>query len=256
MTCAAGLPRRERLGDRERVAQAAHDPVEQARHALALLAQLQQRPRRRALVAGDERVGERPRLALGRAGAEARSTSSTPERAPCAVLERELLQLAQQPLLAIADVRDQRPRGLRVELEAELAARADDPARQLARLDGALLRDLPAGRLDRLAQRAGTLSRPSSRPKNATVSARRRSALIAAATGSTSASFQRSTPSAITKRRPSAKVIAPSAAATASGVHASPSSSSTPPAPVSASAIARSRARRSAMRPWSSPWIR
>ena len=79
---------------------------------------------------------------------------------------------------------------------------------------------------------------------------------IASATTATSASFQRSTPSAITKRRPSANVIALSAPATPSGVQASPSSSSTPPAPVSASAIARSRVRRSVIRPWSSPWIR
>ena len=48
-------------------------------------------------------------------------------------------------------------------------------------------------------------------------------AASACATGSTSASFQRSTPSAITKRRPSANVMAESALATASGVQASPS---------------------------------
>ena len=48
----------------------------------------------------------------------------------------------------------------------------------------------------------------------------------------------------------------PCAAATASGVEASPSISSTPCAPLCASAIVRSRERRSAMRPWSSPWIR
>ena len=45
----------------------------------------------------------------------------------------------------------------------------------------------------------------------------------ACATGSTSESFQRSTPSAITNRRPSANVIVDSAAATFSGVHASAS---------------------------------
>ena len=45
----------------------------------------------------------------------------------------------------------------------------------------------------------------------------------ACATGSTSESFQRSTPSAITNRRPSANVIVDSAAATFSGVQASAS---------------------------------
>ena len=78
----------------------------------------------------------------------------------------------------------------------------------------------------------------------------------ACTSGSTSPSFQRSTPSAITKRRPRAKVMACSAAADCSGVQASPSRTSTPPVPLSDSASARRRARRSAMRPWSSPWMR
>ena len=79
---------------------------------------------------------------------------------------------------------------------------------------------------------------------------------MAAATASTSASFQRSTPSAITNRRPMAKLIVESAAMTFSAVQASASSTSTPPAPDSDSASARSLARRSAMRPWSSPRTR
>ena len=58
---------------------------------------------------------------------------------------------------------------------------------------------------------AGTFHRPSSRPKNATVSVSGSTAFIASATMSTSVSFQRSTPSTITKRRPSANVIAVSA---------------------------------------------
>ena len=107
-----------------------------------------------------------------------------------------------------------------------------------------------------LCSAAGAFTRLSSRAKNATVSVSGSMPSIAAATVATSASFQRSTPSAITNRRPSAKVIAVSAPATASAVQASPSNSSTPLWPVSASAIARRRARRSPMRPWSSPWMR
>ena len=103
---------------------------------------------------------------------------------------------------------------------------------------------------------AGAFDRVSSRAKNATVIASGSMPCMAVATTSTSASFQRSTPSAITKRRPSAKVIADSARATASGVDASPSSTSTPAAPLSSSAIRRRRVRRSAMRPWSSPVTR
>ena len=53
-----------------------------------------------------------------------------------------------------------------------------------------------------------------------------------------------------------ANVIAHSASATVSGVAASPSKTSTPPVPDSASASARNRARRSEIRPCSSPWIR
>ena len=98
------------------------------------------------------------------------STSSAPSARAGAVLERELLELAQQPLLALADLRDQRLGAGLVELEAELAARAADPARQLPRLDAALLGDLAAGRpRPPCAAPAGTLARPSSRAKNATV---------------------------------------------------------------------------------------
>jgi hypothetical protein len=115
---------------------------------------------------------------------------------------------------------------------------------------------LPPAFSTALCSAAGALTRPSSRAKKATVSASGSVPSMAAATAATSASFQRSTPSAITNRRPSAKVIALRAPATASAVHASPSNSSTPLWPLSASAIARSLARRSPMRPWSSPWMR
>ena len=103
---------------------------------------------------------------------------------------------------------------------------------------------------------AGALTRPSSRAKKLTVVSGGIAASAGASVASTSASFQRSTPSTIRKRRPMANVIAFRASAIASGVAASPSKTSTPPLPDSASAIARRRARRSPMRPWSSPWTR
>jgi hypothetical protein len=102
----------------------------------------------------------------------------------------------------------------------------------------------------------GAFARPSSRAKNATVVLGSRSFRIGARCCLMSASFQRSVPSTITNRRPIANVIALSAAAAASGVDSSPSSTSAPFAPDSCSAIFRSFARRSASRPWSSPWIR
>ena len=70
-------------------------------------------------VAGDDRVGERPDLALGRARAGLLHLLDA-DRGAGAVLERELLELALQPLLAVADLGDQRPRGLVVELDPEL----------------------------------------------------------------------------------------------------------------------------------------
>ena len=103
---------------------------------------------------------------------------------------------------------------------------------------------------------AGALKRPSSRAKKATVVSSPIAASAGATVSVTSASFQRSTPSTITNRRPMAKVIAHRALATASGAAASPSKTSTPETPLSRSASARRRARRSEMRPWSSPWMR
>ena len=96
---------------------------------------------------------------------------------------------------------------------------------------------------------AGVFTRPSSRPKKLTVVSGGIAARTGASVASTSASFQRSTPSTIRNRRPMAKVIAFRASAIASGVDASPSKTSKPPLPDSTSAIVRRRARRSAMRP-------
>ena len=66
-------------------------------------------------------------LALGRAGAGLLDLLGAEPRAG-AVLQRELLELAQQPLLAVADVGDERPGAGLVELEAELARRARSPS--------------------------------------------------------------------------------------------------------------------------------
>ena len=201
--------------------------VLQARQPLALLAQLQQQPKGCLLVAGDERVGERPDLALGRAGAALVDLVHADAGAR-AVLERELLELAQQALLALADLGDQRLRRLLVELEAELRGPGCDPAGELRGLTPFSAAISPPGFSTALCSAAGALARPSSRAKKATVASPGPSPSIAAATAATSASFQRSTPSAITNRRPIANVIAVSAPPTASAVQASPSNSSTP----------------------------
>ena len=129
LTCAAGWPAASASAIVERVAQPADHPVEQAGHALALL--------RAARAARGSRVRSSPATSASASVqvlrsaelAEDASTSSTPMPRAGAVLERELLELAQQALLAVADVGDQRPRGLRVELEPELAGARDEPAR-------------------------------------------------------------------------------------------------------------------------------
>ncbi len=57
-------------------------------------------------------------------------------------LERQLLELAQQPLLALPHLRDQRLRGRLVERQAEPGRLLARPLGQLPRLDGTLLDDL------------------------------------------------------------------------------------------------------------------
>ena len=71
-------------------------------------AQLEVGARRRAAVARDERVDERPRPGARRRAA-ARLDLLDADRRARAVLERELLELAQQSLLALADVRRRAP---------------------------------------------------------------------------------------------------------------------------------------------------
>src|SRR5688572_30405494 len=67
--------------------------------------------------------------------------------------QRDLLELAREPLLARAHPRDELLRRLGIELEAELARVPDAPFRQLPRLGGRVLARLAAGLLDRLGQR-------------------------------------------------------------------------------------------------------
>ena len=81
---------------------------------------------------------------------------------PCArtKLDRELLDLAHEPLLTIADLSDERLRGIAVELDAELGRLALQPFRQLPGLQRALDGDVPARALDGLAERRADLEAP------------------------------------------------------------------------------------------------
>ena len=95
----------------------------------------------------DERVDEAPHLPLG--GRRGRRLDLLDaDRGAGAVLERELLELAQQTLLPVADGGDERLGAGAVQRHAQPGRLADDPARQLSRLHGGLDHDLAAGRLD------------------------------------------------------------------------------------------------------------
>ena len=146
-----GLPRLEPLRDREDVADAAGEQPHEAPHGLALRAQREERLRRRGGVASDERVDEAPDLALGGVRGGVLDDVAADPRAR-AELERELLELAQQPLLALADEADQRLRSVAVELHVELAGFGLQPAGQVLGLQDVLFRDDAAGLLDRLRQ--------------------------------------------------------------------------------------------------------
>ena len=62
-------------------------------------------------------------------------------------LERELLQLAQQPLLALADVGDERLGGVAIQRDAEPLGLAAQPVRQLLGLQVAFECDAAPGLL-------------------------------------------------------------------------------------------------------------
>ena len=196
-------------------------------------AQVDQRARGRPLVAGHERVGQRPQPPLGRARARRPATSSTPSCAPspcssASFSSSRSSRCWRSPTCATSA----RAPALSSSTPSS-AARAISQRGSSRGLDVALLGDHAAGRLDRLVQRGrapcGGPPRGRRTPRSAPPG---RCPPWPRPRPRCRPSFQRSTPSAITKRRPSAKVIALSAAATASGVQASPSSTSTPPAPL------------------------
>src|SRR6185436_21171711 len=151
-----GLARGQRVGHHRGLAQLAGHAVGEARYALALLAQFQQGGDRGLAVAVDERVGERPDLALARRRAGLLDLVGT-DRGALAVFERELLELASEPLLAVAHLGDQRARRIAVEPEAELLALLDHPGRQLLALDVHLRGDLAARLVDRVMELRGRL---------------------------------------------------------------------------------------------------
>src|SRR3954453_3518364 len=97
------------------LAHALGHPEQEAGQALALRAQLHVRARGALHVAGDEQVGERPDLALGGVRGALVNVLGRDLRVG-ADLERQRLQLAQEPLLTLADMGDQRLRSRGVEL--------------------------------------------------------------------------------------------------------------------------------------------
>ena len=110
--------------DRKRLAQALGHQVGQPGQPLALAAQAQVGERRLRGVAADERVGQRERAVLGGVGGAALDLLDADPLGLSLGLDfqRELLQLAQQPLLASAHLGDERVRGGGVERDAEARA--------------------------------------------------------------------------------------------------------------------------------------
>ena len=178
-----GLAGGERLGDRERVADAADHLVEQARDPLALLAQLQQRAGGGLLVAGHERVGERPGAALGGAGAR----RLAPPRRRCARRRRARSRASRARAAAAGGARrpGRRARGRPGRRARRRARRPGRRASAGARGPSAPSRRRSARRRPRppCAAPSGALARPSSRAKNATVSVSGSMRSMAAATG-------------------------------------------------------------------------
>ena len=174
-------------------------------------------------------------------------------------LERQLLELAREPRLAGADDRDERARALQRRASARArGCLGDRPFGQVPLLDRHLGGDVAARLRDRRGAAPPAPSRGPPRARRRRPSCPRHRSQRAPARGarSTSASFQRSTPSTIRKRRPIASVSAPSSAPPPSACVGALEHLERRRLPPSCSASARSRARRSPMRPWSSPWIR
>ena len=150
-----GLPRLQALRDREHVAHALGEQADEPADGLALRAERQVGARRGGAVAGDERVDEAPHLALGgvRRGV-LDDVAADPRAGP--ELERELLELAQQALLALADEPDERSRAVAIELRRR-ACRPPPAARRGRSLAFSTLlgRDDAAGLLDGLRRAPG-----------------------------------------------------------------------------------------------------
>ena len=117
-----GLAGVERDRDLVRGPDALAHPVQEARQPLPLAAQRQVQARGGGRVPAQERVGERPGPVLGRRRGQLVDRRGVDARAGAGV-QRELLELAQQPLLPVADVGDQRPRGVGLELETRARGR-------------------------------------------------------------------------------------------------------------------------------------
>ena len=204
-------------------------------------------------LAGHDRVRQRPRTALGRGRGQLLDLAASSAR-PLAGAERELLELAHQPLLALADVRDERTGGFGA---SSSPSSAREPCTHFGSSHGLTLlgADVAAGPLTASWRRAGRLDAPVLAGEERDRRVRRHRPRAPPASGSSSFSFQRSAPSTMMNRRPMANVIALSAARRPPASPRRPRRARALRAAL-ASASARRRARRSAIRPWSSPWIR
>ena len=209
-----------------------------------------------ALVAGDDGVGQRPDLALGRAGARS-STSLGADRTPAPSSSSSFSSSRSSRCWRSPTWRTSALAAPAVELEAELArarARPTSGSSQGLTVPSAAI--VAAGLLDDLVRAPpGALARPSSRAKKATVGLGRRRL------HAPQRPARRRRPSSARRRRRSrsggrGQGHRRQRRGRRSGVQRRPRAPRRRPRRSPDSAIARRRARRSAMRPWSSPWMR
>ena len=252
------LARLEPRRDRQHLAHATRHQRNQARQRLALLAQLEDRRRRagggRARRA--RRRAPRPGARRSRRGRRVDLLDADRARpAPCSSASFSSSRSSRcwrSPTCATSACA-----AAASSVDAEPLALGRRPSAAAPGPSALLLRDVAARGFDRLGELRRRLRAAVLAGEEGDRRVGRDPASGGTTCASTSASFQRSTPSTITKRRPIANVIALQRAADGlrrRGValeHLEPRWRRSRPR-----RRARSLARRSAMRPWSSPWMR
>jgi hypothetical protein len=133
------------------LAQPANDRPDELAGGLAVLLEPLGKRERALQVPGYERIGEVVGAGCGVTRSQALDVRHGHIRRGVQC-QPDLLELAGEPLLALADPADELLGGVLVQLQAELAGAFDTPLRELPRLRSRVLAGLATGLLDRLAE--------------------------------------------------------------------------------------------------------